>query len=261
MVVTYNSRSHLADAASALSATDEVASVTVFDNASVDGTPASVRNLEWGAPVAVSVSPRNVGFGAASNAAVRSIARPAPYVLLLNPDASVSADGLRRLVEDLEEDPRLGCVGAQLTRPSGEPVSSARDFPTLRSVVARRARDVDHQGRLTSADWVCGALMLWRREAFEALDGFSDQFFLYYEDTDLCRRAAELGWLTAVDGRVRALHDQGHGQRTPRHLRRHSRRSRRRYAIRWLGWRGAVASAVADAAELAGSALRASGVR
>ncbi|KGM02116.1 hypothetical protein Q760_15375 [Cellulomonas cellasea DSM 20118] len=239
----------------------EVTSVTVFDNASVDDTPALARTLAWGAPTDVVASARNLGFGAACNAAVRSVADPAPYVLLLNPDASVPEGGLARLVADLDADPALGCVGARLTRPSGEPVSSARYFPTWRSVAARRAQDVEHRGALVEADWVCGALMLWRREAFDGVGGFADAYFLYYEDTDICRRAADLGWRTAVDGRVHATHDQGHGLRTPAHLRRHSRRSRRRYALRWLGWRGALAVAVADAAELAGASLRAIGLR
>lgn len=261
VVVTFRSRTHLAAAAASLRTADDVATVTVVDNASDDGTAAHARSLDWGAPVRVIESTRNTGFGMAANAGVSAIESPEPYLLLLNPDASIEAAGLAQLVADLEADPRLGCVGAQLQRPTGEAVSSARDFPTLRSIVRRRPEEAVHDGRLTPADWVCGALMLWRRAAFDDVGGFSHRFFLYYEDTDVCSRAWAAGWSVAIDGGVVAHHDQGHGLRTPAHLRGHSRRSRRRYARRWLGWRGSAASVVADAAELTGSVLRAAGLR
>lgn len=261
VIVTFQSASHLAAAATSLRDASNVASVTVVDNGSTDGTAQQARCLNWGVEAHVIENPRNLGFGVAVNLGVRANDDPSRYLLLLNPDATLEASGLERLIGDLDADPSLACVGAQLRRPTGEDVSSARDFPTVASILRRRPEDAAHSGCLVRADWICGALMLWRREAFENLNGFSAKYFLYYEDTDLCRRAQSAGWAVAVDGGVVACHDQGHGRRTPAHLRRHNRRSRRRYASQWLGWRGVVAASVADVVEGAGSMLRMVGWR
>ena len=55
-------------------------------------------------------------------------------------------------------------------------------------------------------DWVAGAFVLMRREVFAALGGLDQRFFLYWEDADLCRRAADAGWQTMYEPRAEAVH-------------------------------------------------------
>ena len=256
VIVTYNSQDHLERAAKAMVKIDLVSSVTVYDNGSTDLSLKLAAELDWGAPVATINGTDNVGFGAAVNRAARSIANPSEYLLLLNPDAIVDEAALSHLVQDLDANSTLGCVGAALFRSDRSPVSSARRFPTALSIARGRVEEVDHGGGLVPADWVCGALMLWRREAFMRLGGFSEDYFLYFEDVDICRRAQTAGWGCAIDGSVSAVHDQGHGRPTSRMLMRASRASRRRYAARWLGFPGVVASSIADLREIAALLIR-----
>lgn len=246
IIVTYRSLDHLPFAAATIRASSRIKSVVVVDNNSGDRTVTVARGLDWGVPCVAVEAGSNLGFGAGINLGVRSAPRPSPYLLLLNPDASISAEGIDRLRARLEAAPDMACVGAQLRLTDGSPVSSARRFPDPRSMAMRRFMNVDHCGRLSDADWVCGALMLWRRPAFVELGGFSSDYFLYYEDMDICRRARLKGWSVAIDGSVDAVHDQGHGRPTSAALQRVSRASRRTYARRWMGGAGVAASAVAD---------------
>ncbi|MFC4616468.1 glycosyltransferase family 2 protein [Cellulomonas sp. H30R-01] len=257
VVVTHDSAGHLPSLAASLRRCGAlVASVTVVDNLSSDGSADVARSLALPGRVAVVDAGVNLGFGRAVNLAARHPEDRAAYLLVLNPDAAVPPDGLHRLVSTLEGRPDLACVGADLRRPDGSPVSSARSFPGLWDVARGRAHDVDHAGGLVDADWLCGALMLWRRSAFEALGGFDERYFLYYEDVDLCRRARAAGWGVAIDGGVVAEHDQGHGRPTAAVLRQANRRSRRRYARRWMGVPGAGAALLADVRERLAGVVR-----
>ena len=251
VIVTYNSETYLPRLASDLALSTRIASVTIVDNRSSDGSVALARRLEWGAPSAVISMSGNVGFGAAVNRGSLARASPVGQLLIINPDVSVDPRTLAALSDDLENDGRLAVVGTALNTKESVPVSSARHFPTLRSIAARSSVNVIHGDRLVKADWICGALMLWRRTAFVELDGFSPDYFLYYEDVDICKRAWKGGWAVAIDGRRGAIHDQGHGRKTSRALVKMSRKSRRTYAVKWHGLRGVVVAAVADLIDLA----------
>jgi N-acetylglucosaminyl-diphospho-decaprenol L-rhamnosyltransferase len=209
------------------------------------------RSLAWAAPIRVIALKDNRGFGASMNLGAASISKPSSKLLLLNPDVELPAPTLRRLSSTLDEEPVLAVVGAALWTATGAAVSSARAFPTAHSILHRYVTESDHNGRFIYADWVCGAAMLWKRSAFDLLGGFSTDFFLYYEDTDLCRRAQENGWRVGIDGRVCAVHDQGHGEPTSLYLRKQSRISRRKYAAKWLGIKGIAAVRMADMIERA----------
>lgn len=255
VVVTYNSSNHLTRLASSIAKCNQVGSVVVVDNNSQDNSVAAARSLAWGAPVTVIALTDNPGFGASMNLGAATVVKPNSKLLLLNPDVDLPEPTLCRLSSSLDEDPTLAVVGAPLWTTSGAAVSSARAFPTAHSILHRYVTNADHSGEFSYADWVCGAAMLWRRSVFEMLEGFSTDFFLYFEDTDLCRRAHENGWRVGIDGRARAVHDQGHGIPTSLHLRRQSRISRRIYAAKWLGTKGMAAARTADLVDRASELL------
>jgi len=258
VLVTYNSSSFLERLSETLSATEMVSSVTVVDNDSSDASVELAHRLDWGTPVVqVISSPTNIGFGAAMNLGVRSVPASSKHLLLINPDVAVDREALSTLVAELDRNERLACVGASLSDSEGHAVSSARELPTRRSIALRRVAEVSAKSHgSTQAGWICGALMLWRKEAFDETGGFSADYFLYYEDTDICRRAQQLGYSVALVAGANAIHDQGHGEATTPALRKWNRQSRRRYARNWLGLGGVLAALAADAGDWLGSARR-----
>jgi GT2 family glycosyltransferase len=182
--------------------------VIVLDNASGDGSPDVVREeFPW---VTLIASETNTGFGAAHNRAMeRGSGR---YLLVLNSDAVVAAGTLQGIVEFAERNPKIGVFGPKILNPNGTLQYSCRRFPTIQAALFRNTLlgRLFPRNRYTAdylmsewphdqprqVDWVSGAAMVVRREVFEQLGGFDEQFFMYCEDVDLCLRARQAGWET-----------------------------------------------------------------
>lgn len=206
VIVSYNNRATLRACVQPLTQRPAV-SVTVVDNASPDRSLEAVDDL----PVQRIAAGGNLGFGAGCN--LGAAGGRAPYILLLNPDARLTDGALERLCAVLDADPGVALAGPRLLAPDGALMHSMRRFQSARSTWARalylhrllpRARwanEIDARPAAYAApaepEWVSGACMLVRRDAFDALGGFDEGFFMYCEDEDLCRR------LRAGGGRVR----------------------------------------------------------
>jgi GT2 family glycosyltransferase len=189
--------------------------VRVVDNASGNGTADMVRR-EF-PEVVLTVEPRNVGFAAASNIAIR--AGDAPYVLCLNPDTQVTPGALDRMVALMEERIKLGISGCRLVLRNGSfDYAAKRSFPTPVSALGHftgvgRQRD---SGVLAAyrapevqsgpVDAVNGAFMLMRRSALDEVGLFDEGYWMYMEDLDLCYRFAEAGWVTWYEPSVTVIH-------------------------------------------------------
>jgi GT2 family glycosyltransferase len=187
--------------------------VVIVDNHS-PAHPVASRLRRWPG-VSLRRWRRNRGFARAVNEGVR-LSR-GPWVLLLNPDVSLGADfleGLLALSDRLvAEDRRAGIVGFQLHNGDGSPQHSAGPFPTLAGTLARllrpRARrkyDSPRTDRPSRVPWVTGCCLLLLRDCLEQLGGFDEDFFLYYEDVDLCRRARRRGWAVRYEPGLHAVH-------------------------------------------------------
>jgi GT2 family glycosyltransferase len=203
VVVSYNSASTLRRCVEEHTA-DEDVRVFVVDNASEDGSVESLSGLD----ATIIRLERNRGFGYGCNQGWRT--GSAPYVLFLNPDATLERGALELLVSALERDPAVGIAAPRILDENGELDFSMRRFPRLRSTYAQAlflhrlfplaawtdeiVRDPDAYLRPASPEWVSGACFLIRRSLLEALGGFDQGFFMYSEDSDLCRRAADAGW-------------------------------------------------------------------
>ncbi|WP_427129486.1 glycosyltransferase family 2 protein [Pseudarthrobacter sp. S9] len=246
VVVSFNSAAYLPRLAKCLRNSSVISTVTIVDNGSADETIAVAKQEDWGRDATIILRGSNPGFGSSMNVGVFQQEDPHSQILILNPDVDIAEHTLEALSSHLHRDAGLGTVGPVLRRSTGTPVSSARSFPTPHSIARRYNVDANPNGVLTRVDWICGASMLWRRDAFEQLGGFSEEFFLYFEDIDICRRALDAGWTVAIDGASVAVHDQGHGVKTSSFLRRQSRISRRKYARKWLGTPGLLAATLAD---------------
>lgn len=173
--------------------------VTVVDNSSDPEVRAvcaelGVRYLDPG---------RNGGFAAGVNHVLADRLAPDADVLLLNPDAVIDADGVRRLHRALRAGPDLASVGPRQVDGEGRPGRVGWPFPTPWGAVVEAVG----LGRLRRAeDFVIGSVLLLRHEALAQVGGLDESFFLYAEETDWALRASRLGWQHAVVPEVTALH-------------------------------------------------------
>jgi N-acetylglucosaminyl-diphospho-decaprenol L-rhamnosyltransferase len=218
VVVSFNSADTLRDCVEPLAA-DDSTQVIVVDNASTDGTLATVADL----PVGVLALERNHGFAFGCNRGWQT--GSAPFVLFLNPDARIDVESLRRLVARLEADESAGLVAPRLLEADGSLELSQRRFPRLRSTYAqalflprlfpRRSwvDEVVHDrapyDRPCSPEWVSGACMLLRRSALERVGGWDERFFMYSEDKDLCRRLRAAGFGVRYEPAATVVHVGG----------------------------------------------------
>lgn len=204
-IINYNTREHLrACIKSVLS--EDPHEVVIVDNISTDGSVDMVR-AEF-PQVMVYVNKVNSGYGAAANQAVASCT--SKYILLLNSDTLLLPRTLHTLSRYLDLNPRAGIVGPRLINPDGTLQASCFPFPTpidmvieesgLRRWIQRVPSLRDRYLRTWShsydriVPWVKGAALLIRRDAFDAVGGFDELFFMYFEEADLCYRMQAAGW-------------------------------------------------------------------
>ena len=198
------------------------AEVVVVDNGSTDGSVAQARTEI--ADLSVIVPGANIGYGSAANRGVA--ATSAPYVLVANPDLDVGPGALGALAEALDDEPAFGLVGPLIRTPAGGRYPSARRFPSLpdaaghavlgllapnnRFTRAYQRSDLDAADTgIAEVDWVSGACFLVRRDAFEAVGGFDESYFMYAEEVDLCWRLRAEGWRVAYVPGAEVVHVQG----------------------------------------------------
>jgi GT2 family glycosyltransferase len=195
------------------------AEVLVVDNGT-DGTGDLIKSAY--PRVGVIKSP-NLGFAHGNNAGLR--VTDARHVLLLNPDTEILQGSLESLVETLDRDPMVGLVGVRQELPSGDVARTMRRFPSpLRafgealgserlpvraSWLGERELDPGSYRQERDCDWVSGSFMLIRGEALNAVGWLDERFFLYSEETDLCRRIKAAGWQVRYTPTVTILHHEG----------------------------------------------------
>jgi GT2 family glycosyltransferase len=197
----------------------------------------SVSLRRWG---------RNRGFARAVNEGCR-LSR-GEWFLLLNPDMRLLdgfLEGVLALAEELTAtDPDAGIVGFQLRNGDGSRQLSSGPFPTLLGTLAGllrpRARRKYRAKRIRQrcqVPWVTGCCLLVRRACLEDLGGLAEDYFLYYEDVDLCRRARARGWSVWYEPGLRAIHHHPlHSRPVSPLLRLITRHSLLTYSARFWPW-------------------------
>ncbi|GAB4086459.1 hypothetical protein GCM10028784_30890 [Myceligenerans cantabricum] len=180
----------------------------VVDNASTDGSARIARAM--GARVLE--LPANRGFSAANN--LGAAAADADVLIFCNPDVTVTEDGIAALADGARR--HGGIVAPQLVNGDGTLQENGRGTPflTRKAKHLLRLPDARYQrfarrGELVGVVWAMGAAIAITRSAFEALGGWDDRFFVYYEDADLGVRAWQNGLGVRIDGDVRWQHGWG----------------------------------------------------
>jgi len=181
------------------------AEVVVVDNGSEDGSVAQIRRAF--PSVTILEAGANLGFARAANLGWRR-AR-GEFVLFLNPDTNVPAGALERALQYMRAHPQVGVTGVKLLNHDGSLQVSCWNFlsvpmlvcdnllrlPILpRSLTGRFLYRLWDHGTTRAVDWVCGACMLLHRSVLEQVDGFSEDYFMYGEDMDLCYKVRRRGY-------------------------------------------------------------------
>ncbi|HEV8433114.1 MAG TPA: glycosyltransferase family 2 protein [Thermoanaerobaculia bacterium] len=182
--------------------------VIVVDDGSTDDTVALLSR-----EARVISLEKNRGFAVAANRGVAE-AR-GDLILLLNSDAIVEPDALNAFVAAFENDSKLGVAGAQLLNSDGSKQWSGGRTPTLPWIIGvvsgaghllrlvRRKRGLESPRH---TDWVSGAAMMFRREAWRPLD---ERYLFYCQDIDFCLNARKAGWDVRIVDEARVTHAHG----------------------------------------------------
>jgi GT2 family glycosyltransferase len=217
IILSYNTREILIRCLEAIAqyATEPDVKIVVVDNASTDGSPEMV--LQEYHQVQLIASQNNLGFAGGNNLGVReSVGK---YILLLNSDAFLTANALQALLLLAEAQPRAGVIGAQLRNADGSFQASHTPFPTLRqeflilSGLGRLffgpwypSRGPEDKRGPQMVDYVEGASMLIRRQAYEDIGGLDESYFMYAEDVELCYAMQQKRWQVWYAPEAKIIH-------------------------------------------------------
>jgi len=180
----------------------------VLDNASDDGSAEAVRSAY---PAARLIALDRRGGKAANDSRLLQEAR-GEFCLLLNEDSELREGAARALLDALEGDPRAAVAGAQLLTSEGEPTACAWRLPNAGWALAGAIFIHDSYAVQSRGDhvrrvgWVQSSAMLVRRSAAQEIGWFDDDFFVYSDETDFCKRLHDAGWRVLFVPHAQAVH-------------------------------------------------------
>ncbi len=204
LIVTYNSKAFIGTCIDSLLGSEGMhIRITVIDNASTDGTAEQVEKRYPSVKVLKNL--KNMGYACAVNKGVASVA--GDFFIIANADVVFHRDTVCQMVEHLIIHRDVGVVGAQQVFPDGKWQRSYGNVPgivdsvknligitTLHNWVRRFAwpRRIDTYPK--EVGYIDGAAMAIRKEAYEFVGGFDENFFFYGEEADFCFRLKKSGW-------------------------------------------------------------------
>jgi N-acetylglucosaminyl-diphospho-decaprenol L-rhamnosyltransferase len=220
IIVSWNVRDALRACLGSLPASAPEVETLVVDAASTDGTPEMVQaEFPW---VKLIASSENLGYSKGNNLGLAE-AR-GDYAFILNPDTELVGDALARLREHMDAHPRVGVIGPQLILPDESVQASRRRFPTFATALfestwlqplapsgmmrAYYAADLP-ASEAADVDWLVGAALFVRREAWKQVGLFDERFFMYSEEIDWQRRFKAAGWIVRYLPAAQVRHHVG----------------------------------------------------
>ena len=254
IVVCWNDKEKIATALDSVFALREVrddpsfANVVVSDNGSSDGSRAFIAE-RYGGRVRIVENGANLGFAAACNRAFA--ATSSEYVFLLNPDAELKDGALREIAAFMDAHPRCGIAGSRIYNYDGSVQQSVGEFDTWAGAFLRSSawgewpvfrRFANGAGLREFAydaprrvDLAIGAALAIRRATLDEIGLFDERFFLYHEEVDYAKRAAEAGWETWFVPASEAVHEGMGSARGQYSVEKRKQSSRRKYWIKHHG--------------------------
>jgi N-acetylglucosaminyl-diphospho-decaprenol L-rhamnosyltransferase len=192
----------------------------VVDSASTDDTVVRVRRDFPG--VKLLPQTENLGFSRCNN--IGLAAATGRHVLLLNPDTEIIGDAVDQMVDYLDAHPKIGIVGPQTFNTDGTHQSTRRRFPTVPLAFFESTwlqpytpkAWLDHyyvtdqpDTGVFEVDWVQGSALMARREVYQQIGGLDEQYVMFFEELDWCKRAKTAGWGVVYLGTAQIIHHGG----------------------------------------------------
>jgi len=236
LIVNYFCHTLTAKAVNSVLTDDPTAQIIVVDNSNNQLEALELRKLLPNTTLLI-VATINLGFGRACNLAFKQAS--GKWIFLLNPDAYVLPGCLQQLLKTLKSDLTIAAVspiaqwdeGGVFLLPPGQMQSPAWEWmqsiglraPFLGRILSERFKRyalrslcADHP---ITQNMLSGGHMLLQRSAIEAINGlFDPNFFLYYEDTDLCRRLTQAGFKLMLDPKAKVVHEWKHDPQKSRYV-------------------------------------------
>lgn len=185
--------------------------IILVDNASTDG---SKELFESDKRIKYIYSDRNNGFGKANNIGVSNSC--GEYVFMLNSDTLFKNNALSYLLQFYKENEKnnIGFIGCKLVDINNHVNGAGGRFPTIANEIGRLfhlsfQKEASHSTFPYKVDYVLGADMFASRKVFNQVGGFDEQFFMYYEESDLQRRTTALGYNNYIIDGPKIVHLEG----------------------------------------------------
>lgn len=209
IIVSYNTKQLLIDCLQSLfkHCSCDLFEIIVVDNNSSDDSVTSLQKM-FGDKIKIIINQNNLGFGQANNLGVK-IAQ-GEYLFFLNSDTLIIDDILSSLFAIMQGNPQLGIISPRLLLSDGQNQPYA--FGNFKWWLAKGLKLIDNNRNIKetvdyqSVGWVSGAALIIRHGLFLKLQGYDPEFFMYYEDMDLCYRAQQLGYEVAICSKIKLIH-------------------------------------------------------
>jgi len=198
IIVSYNTRDLIGICLdSIVNINDCENEIIIVDNGSNDGSADFIRNNY---PCVHLIENKiNRGFAAANNQALKL--SKGRYAFFINPDTEFLPSTFQYMISFMDDNPHIGLAGIKMINPDGSLQESiSMDYP------GHGESSTELLGLKGDIAWVLGAGMVGRTELIKALGGFSEDFFVYGEDQDLCLNIRKMGYEIGYMDFVLAVH-------------------------------------------------------
>ena len=203
VIVTYNNEHTILECLRSI-ATEEVNSIHIIDSHSTDQTIQILQRQGC----AYTVLDANKGFSHAANIGATFL--DTDYILFLNPDTELLPGALHAMKSAIETSPHAAVVGGMLVDATGLSENDAFGGEIgLLHMIFRHVQKKTSLRNISSVAWVSGGALMIKRSIFEQLGGFDEEFFLYWEDIDLCKRVRDAGYGVYINPKAKVFHHRG----------------------------------------------------
>ncbi len=190
----------------------------IVDNNSKDNTVSLLEKLSFSTPqLTLFRNPKNLGFAAANNQAVK-IAK-GKFLFFLNPDTCLKDSSIKKLIQKLENNPKIGIISPALVNERGDYQPLAYPPQTLKNAfqeffLQKKTFSPYIPKEEQEVHSLVAAAILIKKSLFDRLGGWDEKYFMYFEDHDLCDRVRKAGKKVLYSPQSKIIHEVGSSCKT-----------------------------------------------